>query len=103
LTILSSFIHTALYVAVTYSYKTSNDSTFYGGNGYDNSDKVSILLDAVLSVAVVKVSQRQMALVLLKMQCRQEVTPRSVACPVGRARRLAAWTGSVARSVTWGV
>jgi hypothetical protein len=55
---------------VTYSYKTSNDNTFYDGNGYDNSDIGSILLDVVLSVAVVKVSQ-QMALALLKKQCRQ--------------------------------
>jgi hypothetical protein len=84
-TILSSFIHTALYVAVvTYSYKTSNGNTFYHGNGYDSSDIGSILLDAVLSVAVVKVSQ-QMAAALLKVQCRVEVAPRSVASPVAWA------------------
>jgi hypothetical protein len=81
---------------VTYSYKTSNGNTFYDGNGYDNSDIGSILLDAVLSVGVMKVSQ-QMAAALLKMQCRLEVAPRLVACLVERARRLAAWTGWVAR------
>jgi hypothetical protein len=83
-----------LYV-VTYSYKTSNGNTFYDGSGYDNADIGSILLDAVLSVAVVKVSQ-QMAAALLRMQRRLEVAPRSVACPVEWARRLAAWTCSVA-------
>jgi hypothetical protein len=118
---LLSFILRCTYVAVvTYSYKTSNDNTFSGGNGYDSSDIGSILLDAVLLVAVVKVSQemalallkrqcrQEVALALLKRQCRQEVAPRSVACrsvacPVERARLLAAWAGSVARPVTWAV
>jgi hypothetical protein len=53
---------------VTYSYKTSNGNTFSDGNGYDNSYIRSILLDAVLSVVVVNVSQ-QMAAALLKTQC----------------------------------
>jgi hypothetical protein len=35
-------------------YKTSNGNTFSDGNGYDNYDIRSILLDAVLSVAVAK-------------------------------------------------
>jgi hypothetical protein len=52
---------------VTYSYKTSNGNTFSDGNVYDNSDIRFILLDAVLSVAVVKVSQQMLA-ALLKMQ-----------------------------------
>jgi hypothetical protein len=73
---------------------TSNGNTFYDGNGYD-TDIESIVLDAELSVAVMRVSQ-QKAAALLKMQCMLEVAPRSVACPVERARRLAAWTGSVA-------
>jgi hypothetical protein len=69
---------------VTYSYKTSNGNTFYDGNGYDKSDIGSILLDAVLSVAVMRASQ-QMAAALLKVQCRLQVAPRSVASPVAWA------------------
>jgi hypothetical protein len=69
---------------VTYSYKTSNGNTFYDDNGYDKSDIGSILLDSVLSVVVMKVSQ-QMALALLMGQCRLQVAPRSVASPVARA------------------
>ncbi len=42
-------------VVVTYSYRTSNGNTFSDGNGYDNFDIRSILLGAVLSVAVAKV------------------------------------------------
>jgi hypothetical protein len=84
-TVLSSFIHTALYVAVvTCSYKTNSGNTFYDGTGYDKSDTGSILLDAVLSVEVLKALQ-QVAVALLKVQYKLQVAPRSVASPVAWA------------------
>jgi hypothetical protein len=59
-------------VAVVFcSYKTSNGNTFYDGNGYDMSDTGSILLGAVLSVAVMMAQ--------LKVQYRLQVAPHSVA------------------------
>jgi hypothetical protein len=60
------------------NYNASNGNTFYDGNGYDMSDTGSILLGAVLSVAVMMAPQR-MAATLLKVQYRLQVAPRSVA------------------------
>jgi hypothetical protein len=60
------------------SYKTSNGNTFYDGNGYDMSDTGSILLGAVLLVAVM-MSPHRMVATLLKVQYRLRVAPHSVA------------------------
>ncbi len=71
---------------VTCSYKTSNGSTFYRGNDYDRLDTESILLDAALSVEVLKafpqMAAPQMEAAMLKAQYRLQVAPRSVASPV---------------------
>jgi hypothetical protein len=49
-TILSSFIHTASYIAsIICNYKTNNDNSFYRGSAYDISGRESNRLDEALS------------------------------------------------------
>ncbi len=90
--------HRLLVVLVTCNYRTSNDSIFYRGNGYDRFDTESILLDAAFSVEVLMVgpqiaapqvaaavSKAQMAAAVSKAQCRLQVAPRPVASQVAWA------------------
>jgi hypothetical protein len=65
---LSSFIHTASYMAsVICYYKTSNDNRFYHGSASDISGKGSIRLDEELS-AVEMMAASKMAAIQLSVQ-----------------------------------